>query len=394
MEIFPITTLDALSGTAGAAFDWNGQNLTGVGTLGCGNTTITGTLDIDLSVDSYIHVVENSFYGDTVKMAELQGTGTGAGVENAFSIANTLYLRGADVNPSLVFSHATSLGTYAQITYTTGSDTLSFDNATAYTFDGPVSGITTLGCGAITTNANFLLNKTAGATFFTISGDPAAGIQLRLSVDDAGAQDRRWVIARENSAADYDFVIKSFDDAGSLRAAVLALDRGTGDATFIAALNVGGILTVDHIAEKTGAHGIVIGTNLTVNDDNLAGGGLLLKGYQFGPLNTGGRIAWAYQASAIAGYTFTNVSKRFVWDNTTQGSSGDNGVAWVDFDDGSASFAGGDLDIDASGNITDIGYIKCVSLADASAPNSSLYFSTTQSKLVWKDSGGTVRDLY
>lgn len=34
------------------------------------------------------------------------------------------------------------------------------------------------------------------------------------------------------------------------------------------------------------------------------------------------------------------------------------------------------------------------SFADTSAPNSSLYFSTTQSKLVWKDSSGTVHDLY
>lgn len=31
---------------------------------------------------------------------------------------------------------------------------------------------------------------------------------------------------------------------------------------------------------------------------------------------------------------------------------------------------------------------------DASASNSSLYYSTTQSRLVWKDSGGTVNNLY
>lgn len=38
--------------------------------------------------------------------------------------------------------------------------------------------------------------------------------------------------------------------------------------------------------------------------------------------------------------------------------------------------------------------LSIVSLADASAPNSTLYYSTTQSKLVWKDSGGVVRNLY
>ena len=35
-----------------------------------------------------------------------------------------------------------------------------------------------------------------------------------------------------------------------------------------------------------------------------------------------------------------------------------------------------------------------VSLADTAAQNNSVYYSTTQSKLVYKDSGGTVNDLY
>jgi len=38
--------------------------------------------------------------------------------------------------------------------------------------------------------------------------------------------------------------------------------------------------------------------------------------------------------------------------------------------------------------------IKVAELADAAAGNSTLYYSTTQSKLVYKDSGGTVRDLW
>lgn len=40
------------------------------------------------------------------------------------------------------------------------------------------------------------------------------------------------------------------------------------------------------------------------------------------------------------------------------------------------------------------GTIVPVSLADASAANSTIYYSTTQSKLVFKDSGGTVNALY
>ncbi len=40
------------------------------------------------------------------------------------------------------------------------------------------------------------------------------------------------------------------------------------------------------------------------------------------------------------------------------------------------------------------GTILLVSMADASAPNSSLYYSTTASRPVWKDSGGVVNNLY
>lgn len=40
------------------------------------------------------------------------------------------------------------------------------------------------------------------------------------------------------------------------------------------------------------------------------------------------------------------------------------------------------------------GTIRPVELADAAAPNNSLYFSTTQNKLVYKDNGGVVHDLW
>ena len=38
--------------------------------------------------------------------------------------------------------------------------------------------------------------------------------------------------------------------------------------------------------------------------------------------------------------------------------------------------------------------IDPATLADARAPNNTIYYSSTQSKLVFKDSGGTVRNLY
>ena len=45
-------------------------------------------------------------------------------------------------------------------------------------------------------------------------------------------------------------------------------------------------------------------------------------------------------------------------------------------------------------SVTNKGAIKVASLANADAPNSSLYFSTDASRLVWKDAGGTVNNLY
>lgn len=44
--------------------------------------------------------------------------------------------------------------------------------------------------------------------------------------------------------------------------------------------------------------------------------------------------------------------------------------------------------------IRDDGSFIPPSLADADAVNNSIYYSTTQSKLVYKDAGGTVNDLY
>jgi len=69
-----------------------------------------------------------------------------------------------------------------------------------------------------------------------------------------------------------------------------------------------------------------------------------------------------------------------------QAASGETGTASnVIFRDGSGT---------ATVTVTANGAIKLASLADADAPNSSLYFSTTSSKPVWKDSGGVVNNLY
>jgi len=60
----------------------------------------------------------------------------------------------------------------------------------------------------------------------------------------------------------------------------------------------------------------------------------------------------------------------------------------------SASAPANSLSINASGTLSVVGAITPASLADASAPNNSVYYSTTQSRLVYKNSAGTVNNLY
>jgi len=45
-------------------------------------------------------------------------------------------------------------------------------------------------------------------------------------------------------------------------------------------------------------------------------------------------------------------------------------------------------------SVTNVGAIKVATLANADAPNSSLYFSSDAGRLTWKDAGGTVNNLY
>lgn len=49
---------------------------------------------------------------------------------------------------------------------------------------------------------------------------------------------------------------------------------------------------------------------------------------------------------------------------------------------------------DKAGVIDENGAIEPSSLSDANASNNRIYYSTTQSKLVYKDSSGIVHNLY
>lgn len=53
----------------------------------------------------------------------------------------------------------------------------------------------------------------------------------------------------------------------------------------------------------------------------------------------GGSIEWWYMGYDVGGYTYMNTNKQIVFDTTAQASYTDTGNAWIDVDDGSASFS-------------------------------------------------------
>lgn len=68
-------------------------------------------------------------------------------------------------------------------------------------------------------------------------------------------------------------------------------------------------------------------------------------------------------------------------DRTTKLTLGDKGACLI-----------GDISTTKAAHVGS--YVTVGAAADAAMPNSSLYYSTDQSKLVYKDSGGVVRDLW
>jgi hypothetical protein len=87
-------------------------------------------------------------------------------------------------------------------------------------------------------------------------------------------------------------------------------------------------------------------------------GTLELRGEHLTTSARGGHTKWFLDgASTIAGYTYANLNSQFVWDKTEQATYDDTGVAWIDFDDGSASFANSNFTIAADGDTTIAGDI-------------------------------------
>lgn len=109
-----------------------------------------------------------------------------------------------------------------------------------------------------------------------------------------------------------------------------------------------------NIRSQTGT----IDEGLTVNNDEASQNHLTLKGAFFTSNQRGGSIEWeGGKTAAIEGYTYLSLgggagNGEFVWDTAAQSSVGDRGTAHVRFNDGSASFAGGNFTIASTGNTT------------------------------------------
>ena len=146
----------------------------------------------------------------------------------------------------------------------------------------------------------------------------------------------------------------------------------TGDKTFFSAVTVNGDLTVD------------------LNINNAAGT------MYAGVIQSVGTIAANYNNATFAGVSVFYVCDGFsdglgtpinsidISGNNTYSTTADR---WVKLWGGTAiTTKPGELEIN--------GVIQFAGISDANAPNSSLYYSTTANKLVYKDGGGTVQALW
>lgn len=142
--------------------------------------------------------------------------------------------------------------------------------------------------------------------------------------------------------------------------------------------------------------------------------GMVVMGYQAGPAtNPAANVAnelWVNNAQSdtplIFGYFSAHASGPMVRFNGDTQINSDSYKLWFGAgQDSTIYYDGTDLiinsdDVGSGGckintlNVRADGTIQPVQLADASAANDSIYYSTTQSKLVYKDSGGTVNNLY
>lgn len=134
------------------------------------------------------------------------------------------------------------------------------------------------------------------------------------------------------------------------------------------------------------------------NQAGITNGGIWFDSAGGNAATGGQRFIARYDPTASANYGEISLGAQGNWNagGTTPfaGSSSGTGIA-INY---ASSYAGDFVNFQKAGTskfkIDANGAISVATMADSSAPNSSLYYSSTASKLVWKDAGGTVNNLY
>lgn len=191
---------------------------------------------------------------------------------------------------------------------------------------------------------------------------------------------------RNNSLANYAAIIGGEDNVINASAKQSAILGGEDN-------------TINTSVEGAAIVGAWTGT--AIGDFSVILGGLGGSTRSFGEVNIG-NYPTAYTATSTTAF---NANDRLLnlSNGANSGSRSDmftflkNGQFYINVDNAEADgdtellVVNGDARVD--GNIVGA-FFQPVSSSDASAPNNSVYFSTDSGKLVYKDAGGTVHDLY
>ncbi len=204
--------------------------------------------------------------------------------------------------------------------------------------------------GSITANTSFITGATAPIKMFPVI---ESGSFTNLGVMPVSG-DRQITLALFPSGAANLSRLRLADDSDRAATGVVdfQITQGTGVAEIMAhALGAGAAPTIFRINfptfDVTG--NTTLGNNVTVNDDAVAGDGLILKGGGTGGAIRGGVIKLMSSGATTIGYIWGNSDGRVVFDDNVQVNPGDDGRAWIDLNDGSASLAEGNFTVSSTG---------------------------------------------
>jgi hypothetical protein len=179
--------------------------------------------------------------------------------------------------------------------------------------------------------------------------------------------------------------------ANSCRAAASVLDSD-GMASFSANVVIG----IQTCLQTIGGYGnVVIGANAGTNAANSTQDYCVLIG-------SSASTSFSDQESVVIGYNSSSIDGKkntIIGARSASQSTHENCIVIgydVDSSGSNTTTIGHTTITDCyiRGNLHPSGAVRPASIADASAPTNAIYYSTTAGKLVYKDSSGTVNNLY